>query len=107
MEALHDRRVKVTKIYQNVKDSLTQNIRQSQTEDELKQLGSIIAERKNDLAKLNSLGSSQSDVESLIKELVFLKDEAENISKRCIEIAKTLPVRNACSNDYHLYCSYI
>ena len=70
----------------------------TRNDDELIKLGALIAEKKSSLMHLDNLGSSISSVEELLSTLIQLKYEADGISQRCIEIAKSQQV-----NIYLLY----
>ena len=93
LETLHNRRVEVTRLYTNAKSQLDHYLYLSRNDDELIRLEALICERKNTLVHLDNLGSSISSVEELLNSLIQMKYEADGISGRCIELAKTQQVR--------------
>ena len=93
LESLHNRRVEVTLLFTRTKCELDHYVCLSRNEDELIRLENIIADKKNSLMRLNQLGSSHSSVEEMLNSLMQRKYEADGISERCIELAKTQQVR--------------
>ena len=96
LEELHNRRVEVTKMFTVSKNSLQQGLYLARYDDELLKLESLISEKKNQLQHCNSYGSSSSSAEDLLQSLFLLKQEADGISERCIDIAKHIEVRITC-----------
>ena len=94
LETLHNRRVEVTALFTRAKKELDNSLYLTRNDDELIELGALISEKKNNLMHLDSLGSSIPSVEELLNTLIKLKYEADGISQRCIEIAKTQQVNN-------------
>ena len=96
LEELHNRRVEVTKMFTVSKNSLQQGLYLARYDDELLKLESLISEKKNQLQHCNGYGSSSSSAEDLLQSLFLLKQEADGISERCIDIAKHIEVRITC-----------
>ena len=92
LETLHNRRVEVTVLFTRAKKELDQYYHLTRNDDELIKLGALIAQKKDFLMHLDSLGSSIPSVEELLNTLIQMKYEADGISQRCIEIAKTQQV---------------
>ena len=92
LETLHNRRVQVTALFTKAKKELDNYLYLSSNDDELIKLGALISEKKNNLLHLDHLGSSIPSVEELLNTLIQLKHEADGISERCIEIARTQQV---------------
>ena len=92
LETLHNRRVEVTALFTRAKKELDNYLYLTRNDDELIKLGALIAEKKNNLMHLDNLGSSIPSVEELLSTLIQLKYEADGISQRCIEIAKSQQV---------------
>ena len=78
----------MTTLLTNTKKQLDQYLYLSRNDNELVQLEALIAEKKNNLLRLDNLGSSVSSAEDLLNSLIQLKCEADGISERCIELAK-------------------
>ena len=75
------------------KNSLQQGLHLARHDDELNRLETLILEKKNQLQHCKSYGSSSSSAEDLLQSLFLLKQEADGISEKCINIAKHVEVR--------------
>ena len=88
LESLHDRRVEVTAMLTKRKRQLEQSKSDCRGLTRLRELESILANKKESLINTHDLGSNAVNADSLLQDNLRLQDEAAGYSEECLQYIK-------------------